>query len=62
MQLKTILNKVQKFKSFVYGQIRWIEDTKGPTIKIFKNPTFLVPAMPGWEDENNIRSSMLEQG
>nr|VFK48319.1 MAG: hypothetical protein BECKTC1821E_GA0114239_11101 [Candidatus Kentron sp. TC] len=33
MQLKTILNKVQKFKSFVYGQIRWIEDTKGPTIK-----------------------------
>nr|VFK64718.1 MAG: hypothetical protein BECKTC1821F_GA0114240_11409 [Candidatus Kentron sp. TC] len=36
MQLKTILNKVQKFKSFVYGQIRWIEDTKGPTIKIFR--------------------------
>jgi len=25
MQLKTILNRVQKFKSFVYGSIRWIE-------------------------------------
>jgi len=26
MQLKTILNRVQKFKSFVYGAVRWVED------------------------------------
>ena len=25
MQIKTILNRVQKFKSFVYGTVRWIE-------------------------------------
>jgi transposase len=25
MQLKTILNRVQKFKSFVYGNVRWVE-------------------------------------
>ena len=25
MQLKTILNHVQKFKSFVYGTVRWVE-------------------------------------
>jgi hypothetical protein len=25
MQLKTILNRVQKFKSFVYGDVRWEE-------------------------------------
>jgi transposase len=23
MQLKTILNRVQKFKSFVYGNVKW---------------------------------------
>ena len=33
MQLKTILNRVQKFKSFVYGSIRWVEDAKAPTIE-----------------------------
>jgi transposase len=25
MQLKTILNRVQKFKSFVYGNVKWVE-------------------------------------
>ena len=25
MQLKTILNRVQKIKSFVYGAVRWVE-------------------------------------
>jgi hypothetical protein len=25
MQLKTILNRVQKFKSFGYGNMKWIE-------------------------------------
>ena len=25
MHLKTILNRVQNFKSFVYGPVRWVE-------------------------------------
>ena len=29
MQLKTILNRVQKFKSFVYGDIVWLDSDKG---------------------------------
>ncbi len=29
MQLKTILNRVQKFKSFVYGRARWDEEAGG---------------------------------
>ena len=28
MQLKTILNRVQKFKSFVYGNIVWLDSGK----------------------------------
>ena len=26
MQLKTILNRVEYFKSFVYGKARWVDD------------------------------------
>ena len=26
MLLKTILNKVEPFKSFTYGKVRWVED------------------------------------
>ena len=33
MQLKTILNRIQNFKSFVYGSIRWVEGAKEPTIE-----------------------------
>lgn len=33
MQLKTILNRVQKFKSFVYTQVRWMEGPVGPFIE-----------------------------
>ncbi len=33
MQLKTILNRIQKFKSFVYGTVRWVEGAQGPTIE-----------------------------
>jgi hypothetical protein len=29
MQLKTILNRVQKFKSFVYSAVRWVEGPGG---------------------------------
>lgn len=28
MQLKTILNRVQKFKSFVYGNVVWLDESK----------------------------------
>ncbi len=29
MQVKTILNRVQKFKSFVYSAVRWVEGPGG---------------------------------
>ncbi len=38
MQLKTILNRVQKFKSFVYGVVRWVEDASEPTIEAELHP------------------------
>src|SRR4030067_710185 len=34
MQLKTILNRVEYFKSFVYGKARWVEDGEGPRIEV----------------------------
>jgi len=34
MQLKTILNRVEYFKSFVYGKARWVDDAEGPTIEV----------------------------
>ena len=34
MQLKTILNRVQKFNSFVYGAIRWVQEGKDPTVEV----------------------------
>ena len=34
MQLKTILNRVESFKSFVYGKIRWVEGTGRPTLEV----------------------------
>ena len=34
MQLKTILNRVEYFKSFVYGKARWVDDAERPTIEI----------------------------
>ena len=33
MQLKTILNRVENFKSFVYGKVRWV-DAEEPTIEV----------------------------
>jgi hypothetical protein len=32
MQLKTILNQVQKFKSFVYKSVRWVGDPAAPEL------------------------------
>jgi len=34
MQLKTILNRVEPFKSFVYGKAKWLEDAARPTLEI----------------------------
>jgi transposase len=34
MQLKTILNRVEPYKSFVYGEIRWVEEAARPTIEV----------------------------
>jgi transposase len=34
MQLKTILNRVEPFKSFVYGKARWKETTGRPTLEV----------------------------
>jgi len=34
MQLKTILNRVEYFKSFVYGKAKWVDDTEQPTIEV----------------------------
>jgi len=38
MQIKTILNRVQKFKSFVYGAVRWIEDGEVPALEVELQP------------------------
>jgi len=34
MQLKTILNRVEPFKSFVYGKVRWVAGTERPAIEV----------------------------
>jgi transposase len=33
MHIKTILNRVQNFKSFVYGSVRWVENASEPTLE-----------------------------
>jgi transposase len=38
MQLKTILNRVQKFKSFVYGKVQLIEEVGQPRLEIELQP------------------------
>jgi hypothetical protein len=41
MQLKTILNRVQKFKSFVYGNVNWLksDETLALHIQLRHEPT-----------------------
>ena len=34
MQLKTILNRVEHYKSFVYGKVTWVEDVERPTLEV----------------------------
>lgn len=38
MHLKTILNRVQKFKSFVYGKVCWVEESADPAIEVEVEP------------------------
>ena len=38
MQLKTILNRVQKFKRFVFGDVTWREDTAEPALQVAVHP------------------------
>lgn len=38
MQIKTILNRVQKFKSFVYGTVCWVEGAAVPTLEVELQP------------------------
>ena len=38
MQIKTILNRVYKFKSFVYGEVRWDESAMIPTLEVELQP------------------------
>ncbi len=38
MQLTTILNRVEYFKSFVYGKARWVDDADRPTIEVLIEP------------------------
>ncbi len=34
MLLKTILNRIERYKSFVYGNARWVEGAERPTIEV----------------------------
>ena len=34
MQLKTILNRVQKFKPFLYGSARWVNEAGQPAVGV----------------------------
>jgi transposase len=38
MQLKSILNRVQRYKSFVYGKTQWVENAARPTIEVRIEP------------------------
>ncbi len=38
MQIKTILNRIQKFNSFVYGSVRLVDNTTIPTLEIELHP------------------------
>jgi transposase len=38
MHIKTILNRVQNYKSFVYGSARWMEESSEPAIEVELRP------------------------
>ena len=45
MQGKTILNRVQKFKAFVYGTVLWVDGAAVPTLEVEIRPR--VNSRPG---------------
>ena len=52
MPIKTILNRVQKFKSLVYGAVRWNEATSPPSLEVE-----LRPRANGWARVFRVRSA-----
>ena len=66
MQLKTILNRVQKYKSFVYGKVNWL-DTGGITeleVEIKRKQTanwyvHTALAQPAWGKESDLTFHIL---
>jgi transposase len=38
MQLKSILNRVERYKSFVYGKVQWVENAAKPTLEVRIEP------------------------
>ena len=38
MQLKTILNRVTNYKSFVVGKVKWVEDSAAPCLEVEMRP------------------------
>ena len=38
MQLKTILNRIEKYRSFVYGEAEFVESARGPAIEVQIRP------------------------
>ncbi len=38
MQLKTILNRVTNYKSFVIGKVKWAEDSEAPCLEVEMRP------------------------
>ena len=50
MHRKTILNRVQSFKSFAYHTVRWVEDASEPRIEAELRPQgnmkFQKPKLP----------------
>jgi hypothetical protein len=49
MLLKTILNRVQKFKSFLYKSVRWVDDDQALEIELAEraNGQALWQGLPG---------------
>lgn len=54
MQLKTILNRVEKYQSFVYGNIRLIESGPGPVLKVSIRPRTNSQPMMAFKRRENL--------
>ncbi len=38
MRLETVFHRVQKFQSFVYGALRWVEYSGSPSLEVDMHP------------------------